>query len=217
MKRPVLIFTVWLGLGVVLALLSGTARGAEELKLIEAKFIMRGYCYAGSKMDTKAPGGFGPSDNMPKKLETAKFKAEEGKLSLIALTAETVPFVKDYRGFRLVLMNRTKAEMTFDASDSRLSIIQEAQDAQGKWQPIEYLPMSWCGNSRHRVFLPKGEYWEFVAPVHSGPMKTKLRFMLKQDQTTTIYSNEFEGSIDPQQFTTKQGHTPKGIMDPYFE
>ena len=28
-------------------------------------------------------------------------------------------------------------------------------------------------------------------------------------------SNEFEGSVNEEQFTVKQGHTPTSIMDPY--
>jgi hypothetical protein len=35
-----------------------------------------------------------------------------------------------------------------------------------------------------------------------------------QTKKMTIYSNEFEGSINGKQFTIKQGHTPTDIMDP---
>lgn len=32
-----------------------------------------------------------------------------------------------------------------------------------------------------------------------------------------LYSNEFEGSINPEQFTEKEGHNPTDLMDPYNE
>jgi hypothetical protein len=42
---------------------------------------------------------------------------------------------------------------------------------------------------------------------------TKLRFVLMGEKL--VYSNEFEGSVNPEQFAIKQGHTPTNIMDPY--
>jgi hypothetical protein len=80
----------------------------------------------------------------------------EGQLALVALPGTAVAFAEEYRGMRLLLVNRTKVEAEFPASDSRLSIIQEAQDSEGNWKAIEYLPSSWCGNSYHRVFSPSG-------------------------------------------------------------
>lgn len=194
-----------------LALIS--ASHADELKPLNAKIMVRGYCFAGGGADKQA-FGYGQSDNSPMKLADKQL-GKEGEISLVALPTETVPFAKSYRGFRLLLINRTNSEVPFDASDSRVSIIQEALDTHGQWRPIEYLPSSWCGNSYHRVFLPAGHYWEFIAPQYGGAQKTKLRFALQGKQP--IHSNEFEGSINPQQFTEKQGHTPTNLMDPYNE
>ncbi len=190
----------WIAVIVLLAGSPVRSWGADELKLMEAKQTMGAYCYVGSRVDEQATGGFGPSNNMPKKIDE-KAGGRKGKVSLVALPSETVPFKQQYRGFRLLLVNRTKAEAAFRAADSQLSIVQEAKDAQGKWRPIEVLPSRLCGNSYHRVFLPAGQYWEFASPVHSGSMKTKLRFVLLEK--TPIYSNEFAGSIDPGQFATK--------------
>lgn len=119
---------------------------------------------------------------------------------------------------RLLLVNGTDAEVGFAASDSRLSIIQEAKDSDGNWKAIEFLPSSWCGNSYHRVFLPAKHYWEFSAPLYTGKMRTKLRFALPISDTVTIYSNEFEGSVNSGQFgSRKEGYTSRGLMDPYDE
>jgi hypothetical protein len=186
---------------------------ADDLKPLNLKFMLRGYCYAGSRPDKQAFGGYGPSDNAPKRI-TTKLSSTRS-LALLALPDESVPFGKSYRGFRLLLMNGTTSEVSLPASDSRLPIIQEALDSKGEWRPIEYLPESWCGNSSHRVFLPARHYWQFAAPAYTGKQRIRLRFVLQQQPP--IFSNEIEGSINPAQFKKKRGHTPTDLMDPYSE
>jgi hypothetical protein len=92
-------------------------------------------------------------------------------------------------------------------------------DLDGKWKPVEYLPSSWCGNSYHSVFLGPNEFWEFAAAKLNGTIKTKLRFRLQmssdKQKAGHIYSNEFDGSINPKQFTVQKDYTPAGLMDPY--
>lgn len=202
-------------------LLNTFAFGQQAIKPLEdlnVNFMLRGYFYAGSKIEDKnAFGGFGRSDNYPKVI--SNMQAPQGFVSLIAKPDEETVFGEKYKGMKLLLINATNKEVGFAASDSRLYIVQEALDRDGKWKPIEYLPSSWCGNSYHTVFLGANEYWEFSAARYTGEIKTKLRFRLdkqsgKTDQTP-IYSNEFEGSINPKQFTIQQGHNPSGLMDPY--
>ena len=199
-------------LAVCLSVLTTALRAAEPQPL-NTNAMLRGYCYAGSRPDEKA-FGYGPSDNLPKKL-TGKQIGSAGKISLLVVPSSAARFGNAYKGLRLLLVNRTKSEAAFNASDSRLRILQEALDAQGQWRPIEYLPGSWCGNSYHQVFLPAGHYWEFAAPKYGGTLKTKLRFVLQTKPP--IYSPEFEGSVNTEQFTNKAGHVPTGIMDPYRE
>ena len=142
-----------------------------------------------------------------------------GDISLIAFPDEAVPFDTKYRGLRVILVNTTGKEVGFAASDSRLYIVQEALDKDGKWKPVEYLPSSWCGNSYHTVFLPPDNYWEFSAARYTGVRPTKFRIRLSVEdpgeKSRTILSNEFEGSVNPKQFTVQQGHKPTSIMDPY--
>jgi hypothetical protein len=185
---------------------------SDDLKPLDSKVMLPGYCYVGSRPDKKALGGYGVSDNLPKKMRGADIGLD-GVISLVAVPTNTIPFSKSARGFNLLLINRTKSEVAFEASDSRPSIIQEALDPDGKWQPIEYLPSSWCGNSYHRVFLPAGYYWKFSVPEYGGTRKTKLRFVLQGKQP--VYSNQFDGSINPEQFTGKKEHTATNLMDPY--
>ena len=187
---------------------------ADDLKLLESHVMLPGYCYAGSRADKEAFGGYGVSKNLPRKLGDRQLGTTD-RIALVAALSEMVPFGGSHRGFRLFLVNSTKSEAAFAASDSRLAIVQEALDNHGSWRPIEYLPSSWCGNSHHRVFLPARHYWEFSAPQYGGSYKAKLRFVLQGEQP--IYSNEFEGSINPQQFTEKKKHQSAGLMDPYSD
>lgn len=188
---------------------------ADSLKKMNVKFMLRGYCRAGSNIaDEQALGGFETSDNFPKRL-TDEVKARAGQVTLVALAGEPVPFAKEYRGMRLLLVNGTQETVAFRAQDSRLPIIQEARDTQGNWKPVEYLPSSWCGNSYHRVMLGPSEYWEFVAPQYVGAIKTTLRFVLQGEPL--LYSNEFEGSVNAEQFSAKQRHSPTNLMDPYLD
>lgn len=51
---------------------------------VDVKFMLRGYCYAGSKLeDDQALGGFGGSDNLSKKITSDAAKSS-GKCYLLA-------------------------------------------------------------------------------------------------------------------------------------
>ena len=186
----------------------------SDVKPLNVKHMLRGYIYAGSKVkDTSALGGFGPCDNFPKKID---FEIESKKDNVyIVAQPEVATDFAGTRGMRLLLVNLSDKTAAFNACDSRLNVVQEAKDKNGNWKPIEYLPSSWCGNSYHSVLLPANEYWEFPAPRYTGEIKTKLRFKLTDQDGWTLVSNEFDGSINIEQFTEKQEYQPQGLMDPY--
>jgi hypothetical protein len=195
------------------------SRSPRPLEDLNVDFMMRGYFYAGSKIkDEAAFGGFGTSDNFPKEIGPG-MDVRRGEVFLVAMPEEEVAFGEKYKGMKVLLFNATKERVSFLASDSRLYIVQEALDRDGLWKPVEYLPASWCGNSYHRVLLGPYEYWEFAAARYHGRFKTKLRFRLderkSETETVTIYSNTFEGGVNPKQFTVRQGHQATSIMDPY--
>jgi hypothetical protein len=184
---------------------------------------MEGVYVAGSKIpDKEALGLFGEWDNYPKDLG-GKDWGEAGKVSLIAFPDEQAAW-RDLRGFALRLVNRTDKPVVFGACDSRMFLVQEALDRDGNWRAIELPPVAYCGNSSHRVFLDKDQYWEFPAPRYGGSFKTQLRFRLEATEKRlakivqedgevrtltvrvvpagdeSIYSNEFEGWINTSQF-----------------
>jgi hypothetical protein len=172
---------------------------------VATKTMLRSAYPAGSLLhDDKAPGGFAPCDNYPFKLG-AKDWGTKGKVSLVAFPEEKIDY-DGHQGIALRLINRSEKIRVFAAVDSLLYIHQEAQDEIGFWREIEFRPDlgTSCGNSFHRVLLSPGQYWQFAAPLYQGSFKTKIRCRL--DPTgqprfaSTIYSNEFEGFVDPRQF-----------------
>lgn len=181
---------------------------------VEVAWMTRGYCYAGSRVeDGDAPGGFGPSDNFPRRIET-RAAAEAPAVYLLA-QPDVVTDFGGRPGMRLVLVNPTGETVAFDAQDSRLSIQQEARDEGGAWRPIESLPSSWCGNSYHRVMLGSDEFWEFAALRFRGSFATELRFRMVLRDGSELVSNVFVGSVNPEQFSVPQTYQPAGLMDPY--
>jgi hypothetical protein len=200
---------------VVVALAFACTPGlAEDAALTYTRTTLhsRAECYAGSTIaDPEALGGFGDSKNFPRPVPADP--AREGTLYLEALPEETAGEGR----LVLRLVNRTGAVVWFDASDSRLSIVQEAQDLLGTWRPVEYLPSSFCGNSYHRVGLGTGEAWTFNPRRYEGELRTRLRFRLKRDDADDLLSNEFVGSVNAGQFDPerKEGHRRANVMDPY--
>ncbi len=148
--------------------------------------------------DRSALGGFGPCDNYPFDLGKAAW-GTKGTISLVAFLDEPVAYFKS-RGIAVRLINRSGEVASFPACDSCLRLVQEAQDKDGHWRPIESSPEAICGNSFHRVFLEPDQYWQFPARLYSGPIKTKVRFRLDCDQELRLYSNEFEGAVSAAQF-----------------
>jgi hypothetical protein len=161
-------------------------------------------CVAGSKIeDETALGGFGSSENFPKKIESKKAR-QSGRCYLLA---ETHAVFQGPRvpGMRLTLVNATDRVVAFDAADSHPFVIQEALDENGAWRPLEAFPPIWCGNSYHRVLLGPGESWEFPTPRYAGDFATKLRFRLSDAEgNLLLLSNEFEGSIHREQFSPRK-------------
>jgi len=177
-------------------------------------FMNRGYCYAYS--NTEERNGWGISDNYPKKIGSKKFPKKQ--LSLFINQSDKATFEGNFKGCKLYLANTSDKKITLNASDSRLNILLQAMDSNGKWQYIEYAPSSWCGNSYHNLYLETGEYWDFTIPEYEGCVKTKIRAVLAYSEgkkETFVYSNTIVGSINPAQFFNKRHYTSTGLMDPY--
>ena len=177
-------------------------------------------CFAGNKTeDPEALGGYARSDNWPKKIDAADPSLPDG--AYLEITgASKEPFLGRFEGLEIGLVNNGKEKLVLPASDSRIQLFQEALDSDGQWKPVEFFPSSWCGNSYHDVFLEPGHYFSFVVPKYSGPVKTKLRFRLKEGSGAgELVSGEYDGGIHAEQLV--RGEKPRrgarSIMDPTGE
>lgn len=181
-------------------------------------YKMRGYFYASAPID-EGLGGHAVSRNAP--IMNAIDERRDDLYAHVFLD-EGKKLDKGYDAIRVVIVNGSGQPVKFEASDSRLYVVQEALGPDGTWAPIEYLPQSWCGNSYHTMTLPAHAHWEFLAPRYGGPFATKLRIKVSLGNTEEVrltpsvfYSNEFAGRINLAQFTAEEGHTATNIMDPY--
>ena len=189
---------------------------------INIDFMNRGYCYASSPYleQLQNVGGFGRSNNKYKNNELIQILTNN-KFDLIVDTAEKQTYAENYKGYKMYVTNYSQDTLYLPAQDSRLYLNLQAKNKSGQWKDIEYLPSSWCGNSYHSVFLPPNYHWEFIIPEYDGEFKTLLRAKLtyfdnlKARTEKSMYSNEFEGTINPAQFWRKRAYAPAGIMDPY--
>jgi len=198
----------------------------KQLTNLNIDFMNRGYFYAYSKPNKKDTGGFGKSANLPKPISKSD-NFPSNILSIIVRKDLEVTIYGMYKGITVFVTNNTKNEICFNAQDSRLYMKVQALNINGEWKNIEYLPSSWCGNSYHTLTLEPNYFWSFATPIYEGDFKTKLRIELKyidpsdksdnrrDRKEITIYSNEYEGSINPGQFWRKETYYPNGIMDPY--
>jgi len=183
---------------------------------LDVKFKIRGYFYAGtSQLDSLAPGGFYEDKNSPKTMDSKISKlVNQEEFKIVVLENVESEFNKKITGFKVFVINNTDSIKQLPAQDSRLYLKRQVF-YKGKWQDIEYLPSSWCGNSYHSVYIKSNEYWDFTAPCLKGDIEAKFRFELYVNDDLTLYSNVFSGSFNKSQLTKEQGHKTNGLMDPY--
>jgi len=195
------------------------------LKNLNIDFMNRESFYAYSIIETQKYNGWARSQNLATNLDDCN--AKPGFYVIVDTTSKTL-FHDRYNGYAVSVVNNSNDTVVFNAQDSRLYMVVEALDPKGEWKPIEYSPNSWCGNSYHTLALAPQNKWTFSTPVYEGSYKTKLRISLRYIDPTVkkkgrtshevfVYSNEFDGSINPGQFWRKPDYHPAGIMDPYNE
>lgn len=175
-------------------------------------YMLNGYFYANApsahKKEFNLLGGHSTSGELPNP-NTKKHKFPENEFNLIVRTNERTTFNNQAVGYKVYIANTTGETIYFKAEDSRLEMVMEALNQDGKWENIEYLPESFCGHSPHILDLPANHHWELSVPQYEGAFKTQLRLKLvykvnfESSETKIIYSNEFSGSINPAQFWRK--------------
>ncbi|WP_020533756.1 WG repeat-containing protein [Flexithrix dorotheae] len=189
----------------------------ERLDTLNIDFMMSGYFFAFNSPEGIC-NGCARSVNYLKKIEeTSCF--QPNRIGLEVNDSVVATFAHNYLGRKVFLYNTTKDTIHFTAQDSRINLKTQALNKDGKWQDIEFLMDSWCGNSYHTLDLAPQKYWEFKMPIYNGEFKTLLRLVLSTsygDNSKIFYSNVFEGYVNPGQFWRKKSYTPTNFMDPYL-
>jgi hypothetical protein len=140
-----------------------------------------------------------------------------------AITVMVKPEINDtmygnMHAYAVFVGNTTNQKMGCYLDQCRLKMNVQALNPTGEWQDVEYFPKKEFIGESHSYNLgelPANTFWTFKTPVYEGAIKTKLRIALAYiDQTDssyntygkpeiTIYSNEYEGSVNPGQFWNK--------------
>ena len=208
---------------------------SEKPYAYDIDFMQRGYVYVSGE-NTGHPSPYGAA---PELIPAVHSFPQRG-ISVMVVNESETTIDNEIKGMPVFIANTSSDTMAFNAQDGRLYMKMQALDTEGNWRDIEYLPSSWCGNSYHTILLPGNHLWKVNAIKYGGSFKTKLRMELKcidlSDTTgdvheakqrrisryrfrnkreITIYSNVFDGSINPGQFWRKREYFPNGIMDPY--
>jgi WG containing repeat len=201
----------------------------KELSNLNIDFMNRGYFVAHANIKSSHGGQARNTKSLPQPI-TSTTSIPNNQLSILVNTENKERIFQDYNGVSVFVSNNTKDTIRFNTQDHRLYMKVQAQNKNGEWQDIEFLPNSWCGNSYYSLPLLPNHFWAFKTPVYEGDFKTKLRIELKyidpldkseerfkEKKELIIYSNEYDGSVNPGQFWRKRGYTPSGFMDPYNE
>jgi hypothetical protein len=115
--------------------------------------------------------------------------------------------------FTAYLVNATDTSVGVIHQDGSLIMIQEAQDPTGKWSPVEIWYHSDCGNSYFgSPAIGSNQYVKIPIPKYSGSFQTKLRLKLKIGKGI-LYSEPFNGSVDPEQFKKETNLGFKSYLD----
>lgn len=163
----------------------------------------------------KGSGGWAQSRNFEKPVR--KDMVPKQNKQYIEIT-DTPTTYYGYAGMMIRVVNNTTDTAIFEAQDSDLYLMLQAQDESGVWRDIQFTIRSWCGNSYHEVILPPKYYWQLTMPIYNGSTKTKLRYVLNTNSpkgNLQFISNEVDGFVNPAQFWRTNRYRPSNIMDPY--
>jgi hypothetical protein len=195
----------------------------KKLNYLNIDFMNRGYFYANSKSQEgeiinyknlrKNPEKISKSDNIP-----------SNSIMIVVRPEIKDTIFGEYNGITVLVSNTSKNKIDFYTQEGCLSMIVQALNLKNEWKDIE----SWSPNQHlniRTVTLDSNYYWTFKTPVYKGDIKTKLRIKLKyinpnatsekysHKKEITIYSNEYDGSINPGQLWRMLNHQQSGEIE----
>ncbi|TWV97470.1 WG repeat-containing protein [Chitinophaga pinensis] len=137
-------------------------------------------------------------------------------LGIVAVPEAKIVVDNRYNGYKVFVVNAGQKAATLVMTHGRLRIWLEALSEENEWRNVEIPPRGdhrFSSNFYRRISLPAQSYWELNSPVYEGVFKTKMRYAMyyfprpdKIEPAVMVYSNEFEGSINP-------GQTGSGPID----
>ncbi len=110
------------------------------------------------------------------------------------------------RAFIAGFTNNSQDTISFPVQDASLIGILEAMDKNKNWNPIQFWPISGCGNSYFSPRLFPGETLLITVDNNFGTEETKMRFKLHGNDTIFI-SNEFQGTVNQSVFNKMNNST----------
>lgn len=97
------------------------------------------------------------------------------------------------------VLNTSTRTKLLAGKDTWVFAIQEAQDRQGQWRPIESRGFDFCGNGHWLLKLQPRQLALFFVQQYTGPFATRLRVRLQNGESRYV-SAPYPGHIQEQQF-----------------
>lgn len=124
------------------------------------------------------------------------------------------PFDRGTSFYPVFVANQSPNPKALHGRDAYVMTIQEAQDSNGRWYPIESRVVWTC--SSWRIQLDPQHFVVLLLPKYRGKFKTKLRLRLQNGEQIYV-SKAYEGWINPQQFKLHENSYPHLHFTPLIE
>lgn len=101
--------------------------------------------------------------------------------------------------YPVYIVNQTPKNKIFMGKDSYVFAIQEAQDGEGRWRPIEHCCFDFCGNGGWGIIIHPHEFITILFKKYEGKYQTKMRVRL-ENRDVIYVSKAFDGIVNTPQF-----------------
>ena len=115
------------------------------------------------------------------------------------LPAKIAPLFPARVTYPVYVINSTPRSKVLYGKDRNVFAVQEAQDRNGQWRPIESKGPDFCGNGHWGLKIRPGQMVVFLADKYSGNMSTLLRIRLQNGESRYV-SAPYAGRINERQF-----------------
>jgi hypothetical protein len=114
-------------------------------------------------------------------------------------TSDTIRDVNHILCYTLTVFNGTDTDQLIPSRCRSHYYVMQAKDRDGTWRDIEVNHCTGDMTSKGNSTISPKQYTKYEVRIYDGGYKTKLR-MKGNFKSGTVYSNEFDGAINPGQF-----------------